>query len=125
MCKALIERGADVTHTDNQGKTAIQYARKAKFNEVADYLSAELKRIKEVNKMNALSQSINEQSNGDKNKKKKDENQPSRGNKQTFKLVLINDKGELHDLTEEEVRQLVRDKPELESYMANPDSITN
>jgi hypothetical protein len=31
MCKALIEKGADVNHIDSSNKTAIEYAKKSKF----------------------------------------------------------------------------------------------
>lgn len=31
MCKLLIEKGANVTHLDTHNKTAIEYARRAKF----------------------------------------------------------------------------------------------
>lgn len=30
MCKALIEKGADVNHLDSSNKSAIEYAKKAK-----------------------------------------------------------------------------------------------
>lgn len=38
MAALLVEKGADVTHTDSSNKTAADYAKKAKFNDVADYL---------------------------------------------------------------------------------------
>lgn len=43
--------------------------------------------------------------------------------RQTYKIVFLNDKGEPHDLTEEEVRQLVYLKPELEAFLCNPETI--
>lgn len=52
MAMKLIEKGADVTMTDATNKTAVEYAKKAKFNEVADYLAGELRKIKEVSKSN-------------------------------------------------------------------------
>ncbi len=52
MAMKLIEKGADVTMTDSSNKTAVEYAKKAKFNEVADYLAGELRKIKEVSKSN-------------------------------------------------------------------------
>lgn len=38
LCRLLIEKGADVSHTDSTGKTALEYARKAKYAEVAELL---------------------------------------------------------------------------------------
>ena len=35
----------------------------------------------------------------------------------------MNEKGEAKDLTEEEVRNLVKDNSKLEAYLANPSSI--
>jgi ankyrin repeat protein len=46
MCKALVELGCDVSHTDSNNKTAAEYAKKNKFQEVADYLLSETKKIK-------------------------------------------------------------------------------
>jgi ankyrin repeat protein len=31
MCKILIEKGADINHLDATNKTAIEYAKKAKY----------------------------------------------------------------------------------------------
>jgi hypothetical protein len=39
MCKTLIEKGADITHMDIHQKSAAEYAKKAKFTEVSEYLS--------------------------------------------------------------------------------------
>ena len=72
-------------------------AKKAKFNEVADLLASELKRLKEVGKVSMPSQSF-EESNVEKRKKKGEAQKPLR---QTYKIVFLNDKGEPHDLTEE------------------------
>lgn len=47
MCKALIEKGCDPTHHDSHNKTAVEYARRARYHEVTEYLSAEVKRAKE------------------------------------------------------------------------------
>lgn len=57
-CRALLEKGADVAHTDNNGKTAVEFARKAKYTEVADFLAGELRRVREVNKFSHQSYSI-------------------------------------------------------------------
>jgi ankyrin repeat protein len=59
LCKMLIEKGADVNHLDNSGKTAVEYARKAKFMDVAEYLNNELKRTKDEGiKMSLQSYSV-------------------------------------------------------------------
>jgi ankyrin repeat protein len=47
MCRKLIEKGANSTHLDSQNKTAADYAKKARNNETADYLSQEIKRQRE------------------------------------------------------------------------------
>jgi hypothetical protein len=39
MCQLLIEKGADITILDMSNKTVVEYAKKAKFLEVADYLA--------------------------------------------------------------------------------------
>lgn len=38
-CKVLIERGCDPTHQDQQKKTALEFAKKARFPAVIEYLS--------------------------------------------------------------------------------------
>lgn len=38
LCKILIEKGADISHTDSNGKTAVEYAKKAKYADVAELL---------------------------------------------------------------------------------------
>lgn len=55
MCKALIEKGCDVNHLDSNNKTAVEYAKKFKFQEVVDYLTTESKKLKEISKMNNAS----------------------------------------------------------------------
>jgi len=55
MCKALIEKGSDVNHLDSNSKAAVEYAKKFKFQEVADYLTSEAKKVKEINKINSQS----------------------------------------------------------------------
>lgn len=44
-------------------------------------------------------------------------------NKNTYKITVINDGGELHDLTEEEVKELLKNHPDVDTYLNNPDSI--
>jgi hypothetical protein len=39
MCKLLVEKGADVSHTDVTNKSPAEYAKKAKFVEVCEYLN--------------------------------------------------------------------------------------
>lgn len=46
MCKALIERGCDPTVHDTHNKTAVEYARRARYHEVTDYLVAEVKKAR-------------------------------------------------------------------------------
>jgi ankyrin repeat protein len=58
LCRILIEKGADIGHIDSTGKSAIEFAKKAKFNEVADLLASELKRLREVGKFSLPSQSF-------------------------------------------------------------------
>jgi ankyrin repeat protein len=48
MCKALIERGCDVTHHDSHNKTAVEYARRARYHEVTEYLANEVKKAREL-----------------------------------------------------------------------------
>ena len=43
---------------DHQNKTAVDIARKLKNTEVAEYLSHELKRLREINKSVQISQSV-------------------------------------------------------------------
>jgi hypothetical protein len=56
-------------------------------------------------------------------KRKKREGAALNMNKNNYKLSVLREGGEVHDLTEEEVQELFRNKPELEGYLANPDSI--
>ena len=44
-------------------------------------------------------------------------------NKNTYKITLMNESGELHDLTEEEVKELCRANPDIETYLSNPDAV--
>jgi hypothetical protein len=39
MCKILVEKGADVSHIDTTHKNSLEYAKKAKFQEVVDFLT--------------------------------------------------------------------------------------
>lgn len=40
MARLLVEKGADVTITDSNGKTAVEQLRKLKLTEIVDYLSS-------------------------------------------------------------------------------------
>lgn len=60
MAKLLVEKGAEVHHTDNSNKTPADIARKAKQTAVADFLAAELRRYREHNKFSMASQSVEE-----------------------------------------------------------------
>jgi hypothetical protein len=65
--------------------------------------------VREVGKFSHQSYSI-EESNLEKRKKKEEAQKILR---QSYKIVFLNAKGEPHDLTEEDVRQLMQLKPEL------------
>ena len=39
MCRLLLEKGSNVEHVDNTNKTAVEYAKRAKFLDTADFLS--------------------------------------------------------------------------------------
>jgi len=118
MCKLLVERGAEVAHADKSNKTAADLARKYKLHETADYLAGEVRHYRDRLKMSAVSQSVEES--GLERKRKKDDSKPIR---QTYKIVQCNENGELHDLTEEEVRQLIHNNHDLETYLANPEGL--
>lgn len=47
ICRLLIERGANPLHLDSHGKNAVEYARKAKFLETAEFLNNEARKVKE------------------------------------------------------------------------------
>jgi hypothetical protein len=86
LCKLLIEKGADVTHLDSLGKTAVEYARKAKFVDVAEYLNNELRRSKDegIKMMSFQSYSVEESV---QRKRKEDHLKMQR---QTYKIVFLN-----------------------------------
>lgn len=46
MAKLLVEKGADIQHTDASNKTAVEVARKAKHGDVTEFLATELKRYR-------------------------------------------------------------------------------
>lgn len=46
MTKLLVEKGAEVHHTDSSNKTPADIARKAKQSDVADFLVTELRRYR-------------------------------------------------------------------------------
>ena len=111
MCKLIVEKGADITHQDKSGKGPVEYAKKAKFNEVADYLSGELKKVRDSMKSDDPS-----------NKKSRREDE-IKGNRQVYRIVYYNEKGETAELTQEEVTKLIEGKPELQQYLCNPETI--
>jgi ankyrin repeat protein len=117
MCRVLVEKGADVSHLDSSNKTAAEYAKKSKHYDIAEYLVNEIKRTKDI-KFSLPSQS-REESNLEKRKKKEDQ----KNIRQTYKIVFLNEKGQARDLTEEDVRQMIKAKPEIEGYLANPESL--
>lgn len=43
--------GLDPTIPDDNNKLATEYAKKAKFTEIADYLASEVKKVRELQKM--------------------------------------------------------------------------
>lgn len=114
MAALLVEKGADVTVTDSSNKTVVDYAKKAKFSDVADYLANQLKKYRDVKP----SFEEPERKAGGRRKE-----EPLKDSKSTYKIVRYNEKGESQDLTEEEVRQLLADRPQLAKYMANPELI--
>ena len=122
MCRALVDKGCDVNHVDSSGKTAVEYAKKMKYQEVADYLAAEAKKHKELAR-NQSQNHIQESSQNEPSKKKKKETVALNMNKNNYKISVLRENGEVHDLTEEEVRELYKSTPELETYLTNPDSI--
>ena len=93
----------------------MEYAKKAKYHDIAEFLGNELRKIREFTK----GSNPEEEKKG--NYRRKDD--LVRDSKQTYKLVFYNEKGEPRDLTEEEVKQLLIDRPELANCMKDPDSI--
>ena len=121
MCKELIDKGCDVNHHDSNNKTAVEYAKKARFMEVVELLSAEVKKTKEIAKVQ--NQSVQESSQNETSRRRKKPNMTLNMNKNTYKITVMNENGDLHDLTEEEVKELCKSNPDLETYLSNPDSI--
>lgn len=103
----------------------MEYARRARYHEVTEYLSAEVKKAKDKHKEQQIKEmQIQAQESAQEQKKKKKESETIPvSTKSIYKIVYINDKGETKDLSEEEVRSLLRNKPVEESYFANPESI--
>jgi hypothetical protein len=114
MCRLLIERGADPAHTDSHGKTALEYARKAKFLETAEFLNGEVRRAKEGRGV---------QPEGKEGKEGK-EGRDGKEGKQTYRLVFLGEKGDPHELSEEDAAQLLEGNPYLRQLLENPDSIS-
>ena len=46
MCKLLVEKGADISILNNQGKSVTDFARKFKYPEIAELLVNEIRRVK-------------------------------------------------------------------------------
>jgi hypothetical protein len=109
-----------VGHLDSSGKKAIEYAKKFKFQDVVDYLLSESKKAKELTRVTPM---VAESEPNEAIKRKKREGAALNMNKNNYKLSVLRDTGEVHDLTEEEVQELFRTVPKLEGYLANPDSI--
>lgn len=96
---------------DNTNKTAAEYAKRAKFLDTADFLNNEIRKLKDGNKSSSFEES----------RRKED---ILKEPKQTFKIVFLNEKGEPHDLSEEEAIKLFESIPKLKELATNPDSIT-
>ena len=86
MCRALVERGCNIMHTDSKKKTAADYARTNKFPEANEYLASEVKKLKEINKSQNLSQAESSHQNEANSKKKKREVTPPHYSKNSYKL---------------------------------------
>lgn len=56
-------------------------------------------------------------------KRKKKESQAVNNTKSVYKITLMNDDGSTHDLTDEEVKDLISKSPELRQYLMNPEVI--
>lgn len=111
---------------DGHKKLAGEYAKKAKCHEVAEYLSNEVKRIKNDGKIEQSQEKINavnESSHQDNKKASGKQKKEAAAPKQSYKIVFMSPNGESHDLTQEEIRELVKNNEQLEKYLSNPDSI--
>ena len=80
MTKLLLEKGADLTDVDSSNKTVVEYAKKAKFLELAEYLGNELKKLKDQNKATNFVEEVNQ-------KGRRGKEDVSKESKQTYKLV--------------------------------------
>lgn len=89
MCKLLIDKGTDITLLDLSNKTVVEYAKKAKFTELAEYLSSELKKVREANKA---------AEDPDK-KSRRSRDDMIKDNRQPYKIVFCNEKGEVKDVS--------------------------
>ena len=99
MCKALVQRGCNPNHLDSHKKTPVEYAKKARFQQVADYLSMEAKKSQEQSKM--ANQNIGDESVNENTKRKKKDALSLNNNKNTYKITFMNENGEIRDLTED------------------------
>ena len=43
--------GCDINHHDSKNKTALDYAKKLKFHDISEYLSNEVKKIRDLAKI--------------------------------------------------------------------------
>lgn len=116
MCKLLIEAGCDITHQDSAHKTAAFYAKKNGKNEVYDYLTAEMQKLKEQKKFSAQSAVVQLESRSkeeDKRIKKKAKAvEPAAAKiKASYKLVRMDEKGQVVELTEAEFNEWAKDYP--------------
>ena len=50
MCKMLVEKGANISHSDSDNKTAVQYARKFNKTEVLEYLTNQITKLKDTSR---------------------------------------------------------------------------
>ena len=104
MCKALIERGANVLHQDAAHKTAAIYAKKNDKNEVYEYLNAEIQKLKIKN--------------DDKRKIKK----PPQV-KQQYKMMKSDEFGNAVEMTEADFEEFLKQYPDFRAMFENPDGI--
>ena len=63
-----------------------------------------------------MQESSHTENQGGNKQKKKRENMQINTNKNTYKISLYKENGEIHDLTEEEAKILFKENPLLEKY---------
>ena len=79
---------------------------------MSDYLNSEMKQTKEA---------VSRQEDGAGKRYRKDDE--IKGAKQVYRLVLYNEKGDVVELSQEEVSRLIENRPELQQYLGNPETI--